>query len=559
MERCKDHDKTWANTTDDVAPEQLEEYLKHAETCDYHAHQLMAEDEQLRSVFRIARGVDSESAFLFGADLERAIKNQKRQSAFWAKEVSKKEVPFTHLVLRNAGKEIACFGEFFQLQKHEGTHWLNVEAGLQILGVLDVEPSDEVLLGYYPLSNVRHAGEQFLRLNDDYVVALEVTELGFHTFQIQFRCVSDCKSVSIGEESTDPCQLLAGPEALPGNAAHGFSREGNSVVTRIWNLCAAAGDQIRRSSLGLMNSVNPFYEQSRRNQSDVDVSNRMSRDDRFYAFIISYTSRSRSQIRRVCLQKKWLKLSGVFAFLVLATSGYGFYGLTQQAAHLRIEHENQRLRAEIDKERQALQYLNNRVGAVEETSRRLAQASVTLLDEQNGSGQGGPSNPVNDIGTLEAMEKNIQNFEVSVFARQGIQRISEDTPNVWPVKGTLDSGFGGRKNPFGGAPYEFHSGQDIDAPHGTPITITASGIVVFVGWQHGYGRLVVIDHGAGISSRYGHLSEIDVALGQNVRKDDCIGLVGSTGRSTGPHLHYEIRIDNTPVNPLHFLLSDRSN
>src|SRR5216684_6875200 len=99
----------------------------------------------------------------------------------------------------------------------------------------------------------------------------------------------------------------------------------------------------------------------------------MTRDDRFYAFIVARTSRSRAHIRRICVHKRWLKASAVGLFVVACGLVYGFYGLTQQAAHLRIEHENSRLRAENDKQRQALQNLNNRVDAVEDTSRKLAE------------------------------------------------------------------------------------------------------------------------------------------------------------------------------------------
>ena len=109
--------------------------------------------------------------------------------------------------------------------------------------------------------------------------------------------------------------------------------------------------------------------------------------------------------------------------------------------------------------------------------------------------------------------------------------------------------------PLAASSYEFHSGQDIDARTGDPVVAGASGKVTFVGWQNGYGQLVVIDHGGGLTTRYGHLSHIDVAQDQTVERSEFIGRVGSTGRSTGPHLHYEIRINDEPVNPLQYLLT----
>lgn len=281
----------------------------------------------------------------------------------------------------------------------------------------------------------------------------------------------------------------------------------------------------------------------------------MVRDERFYAFIISYTSRSRSQIRRICLHKKWLKLSAVFVVILLGSASYGFYGLTQQAAHLQIEKENQRLRAETDRQRQELNELNQRVEAVEDTSRKLAEKSgVVNTDDSNSHGAGGPAIPLN-AAALATLENKMSRLEQELSAQEAVLRERGFTPSIWPVDGKLESGFGGRHNPFGGSSYGFHDGQDIDAPPGAPVVAGAKGTVSFVGWQHGYGRLVVIDHGGGLTTRYGHLSEFDVEQGHEVARGEFIGRVGSTGRSTGPHLHYEVRINDTPVNPLQFLMT----
>ncbi len=280
----------------------------------------------------------------------------------------------------------------------------------------------------------------------------------------------------------------------------------------------------------------------------------MVRDDRFYAFIISYTSRSRSQIRRICLHKKWLKVSAAVAFLILGAALYGLYGLTQQSAHFRIEIENQRLRAETERQRQELNELNHRVEAVEDTSRKLAEKSgVVNNNEANLHGAGGPAVPLNAAG-LAALEGKMNRLEQDLRAHEAVLRERGFTPSIWPVDGKLESGFGGRRNPFGGSSYELHTGQDIVAAWGRPVVAGAKGTVAFVGWQNGYGRLVVIDHGGGLTTRYGHLSEADVVQGQEVGRGEFIGRVGSTGRSTGPHLHYEVRINDEPVDPLQYLL-----
>lgn len=281
----------------------------------------------------------------------------------------------------------------------------------------------------------------------------------------------------------------------------------------------------------------------------------MARDDRFYAFIIAHTPHPSSRIRRFCVEKRSLRVLAFVGFILLCGSIYGFYGLTQQAAHLRTEVENHWLRTENDRQRRELNELNSRVEAVEDTSRKLAEKSG-LIAEAGLPGTGGPSLPL-DADSFAALENKMVNLERSMSAHESVLRDRGYTPTVWPVVGKLESGFGGRGNPFGGGSYEFHSGQDIDAAWGDPVVAGASGKVTFVGWQNGYGQLVVVDHGGGLTTRYGHLSHIGVTQGQTVVRSQFIGRVGSTGRSTGPHLHYEVRFNDEPVNPLQYLLMSR--
>lgn len=279
----------------------------------------------------------------------------------------------------------------------------------------------------------------------------------------------------------------------------------------------------------------------------------MAKDDRFYAFIIAHTPHPNARIRRFCVEKRSLKILAVLTFVLFCASVYGFYGLTQQAVHLRTEAENQRLRAENSRQRQELNQLNNRVEAVEDTSRKLAEKSG-VVEEPVSSGSGGPELPLDEEG-LAALAGKMAHLERNIHVYERVLRERGYTPTVWPVMGKLEGGFGGRRNPFGGSSYEFHSGQDIEAASGAPVVSGASGQVSFVGWQNGYGQLIVIDHGGGLSTRYGHLSRIDVAPGQTLTRGQLIGSVGSTGRSTGPHLHYEVRINDQPVNPLQYLLT----
>lgn len=126
-------------------------------------------------------------------------------------------------------------------------------------------------------------------------------------------------------------------------------------------------------------------------------------------------------------------------------------------------------------------------------------------------------------------------------------------PTLWPVQGRITASFGERIDPFSGEG-AFHRGVDISSEIGTPIIAPADGVVQFADLMNGYGRTILVDHGNGVSTLYGHLSGFAVSSGQQVHRGDTLGFVGQSGRSTGPHLHYEVRIFNTPVNPHKYLV-----
>ncbi len=128
------------------------------------------------------------------------------------------------------------------------------------------------------------------------------------------------------------------------------------------------------------------------------------------------------------------------------------------------------------------------------------------------------------------------------------------TPSIRPVKGVITSLFGYRKSPFTGKK-DFHSGLDISNRKGTEIVATADGKISFAGKKTHYGNIVIIDHGFGKSTRYAHLNKIRVKRGQKVKRGDVIATLGNTGRSTGPHLHYEVRLNGTPVNPMKYIFN----
>lgn len=154
--------------------------------------------------------------------------------------------------------------------------------------------------------------------------------------------------------------------------------------------------------------------------------------------------------------------------------------------------------------------------------------------------------------TLKTVLSDTAGQQVREMQQLSKQYQASNYPSIWPVNGTITSNFGYRGNPIGGGT-GFHEGVDIAVDYGTPVRVTASGKVTMAGWVDGYGNLVEVDHGGGFVTRYGHNSMLLVVVGQEVKTGDIISLAGSTGRSTGPHVHYEVRVNGTPTDPMLFL------
>jgi len=167
------------------------------------------------------------------------------------------------------------------------------------------------------------------------------------------------------------------------------------------------------------------------------------------------------------------------------------------------------------------------------------------------------SSPENTFGMLRdllgILETRLQTVRYGVERRQAL---ANATPSIWPVAGWLSSTFGDRPDPFDGD-QNFHPGIDISADRGTPIYATADGTVESASYSGNYGNLIVVGHGFGIATRYGHLSRYAVRSGQIVKRGDLIGYVGSTGRSTSSHLHYEVTLNGHLINPLRLLAERR--
>lgn len=201
-------------------------------------------------------------------------------------------------------------------------------------------------------------------------------------------------------------------------------------------------------------------------------------------------------------------------------------------------------------------------------------ANLDLQEPQDPSmAAGGPQPDAREINMYleESLKQQIQRVHWEMEELQMLAEIQErnaykverffdsqrslltSTPTIWPVRGWITSSFGQRISPFTGM-LQMHEGLDIAARPGTPVKASAEGVVIYSGWKSDFGKLVTIDHGYGYRTRYAHMSNIYVKNGQRVRRGDTIGSVGNTGRSTGPHLHYEVKVRGLPVNPKTYLL-----
>ncbi|HVY18967.1 MAG TPA: peptidoglycan DD-metalloendopeptidase family protein [Bauldia sp.] len=165
---------------------------------------------------------------------------------------------------------------------------------------------------------------------------------------------------------------------------------------------------------------------------------------------------------------------------------------------------------------------------------------------------GGPLVEIDEDADPETFRTNVDLIAGEIDRYGTIRRIAGQLPLARPMNSPITSGYGARLDPFLGRP-AMHTGVDFRAALGSYARATAGGTVITAEYTGGYGNMVEIDHGNGITTRYGHLSEIDVVVGQVVAKDAIIGRTGSTGRSTGPHLHYEVRVDGAAIDPMTYI------
>lgn len=288
---------------------------------------------------------------------------------------------------------------------------------------------------------------------------------------------------------------------------------------------------------------------------------------------------------------KKLKIFGGAAavLLILSISLAGWAGYSTNALHT----ENELYRSQLKMADEKMQALENKAKTVEKISGQLQELVRTnggTVPENTGMGTGGiggastvpdiaktagnkkeddekiavsetPGELLKEMRRLdERLDKQIRLVVAlrSEFMNQAYGAVSSvvnptaETPNIWPVAGPISSYYGYRTSP-GGIGSTFHEGVDIAGDYGTPISATAAGTVTKAGWVGGYGYLVEVRHADGIVTRYGHNSAVLVYEGQHVDQGSMIALMGSTGNSTGPHCHYEVRIHGEAVDPIYFL------
>ncbi|RKH27671.1 M23 family metallopeptidase [Corallococcus sicarius] len=288
-------------------------------------------------------------------------------------------------------------------------------------------------------------------------------------------------------------------------------------------------------------------------------------------------------VKRYTIQRSWLVQVGMGLMLVAglaAGASIHYLQVAADASENRIlREENLTLRSQLKSVRERIEHIGSTLDRVERFDQKLR--AVTLLsDPQRNLAMGptepeaGTAAPATDtqftqltttdtpkvlLGRLDRLSAEATRQELSL---QDLQAYFQDqksllasTPSVWPARGWVTSDFGQRLDPYT-ADRVTHAGLDIAAPHGKEVTAPSDGTVVFAGLEGGYGNVLVIDHGYGIKTRYGHLSKILVKAGDRVKRGVIVAAVGNTGRSTGPHLHYEVRVNGVPQNPRKFILEE---
>jgi murein DD-endopeptidase MepM/ murein hydrolase activator NlpD len=282
-------------------------------------------------------------------------------------------------------------------------------------------------------------------------------------------------------------------------------------------------------------------------------------------------------VRKFHLPHRWLTRGGAIAAAVvlvgLVTAGHYFSLLGVGSENRVLKEENAQLRSQILLVQEKVAHISATLDRVERFDAKLRTAVTQLQDPERNLAIGpvgkpdepgipGPAPAAQE--NLSALPARLATLETEASRQEGslreLQEYFDDqksllasTPSLWPARGWVTSDFGVRLDPYT-AERMMHRGLDIATAQGQPVHSPSDGTVVFAGTEGGYGKVLVIDHGYGVKTRYGHLSEIFVRLGERVKRGARVAAVGNTGRSTGPHLHYEVRVNGIPENPRKFIL-----
>ncbi len=295
-------------------------------------------------------------------------------------------------------------------------------------------------------------------------------------------------------------------------------------------------------------------------------------------FTVIVVSDHSQAVRKFRVPRRWLQnlsWGGLGLGLVaLLTIGHYVTLLGASGENSVLKEENAQLRSQVLLVQEKVAHISATLDRVERFDAKLRTAVTSLQDPERNLAIGPVGSPGPDVlpaGPAPAAEQNftglpgrLGSLETEASRQeQSLQELQEyfddqrsllaSTPSIWPVRGWVTSDFGTRLDPYS-ADRQMHEGLDIASPHGQPVQAPSDGVVVFNGVEGGYGKVLVIDHGYGVKTRYGHLSEIFVKLGDRVKRGEKVAAVGNTGKSTGPHLHYEVRVNGVPENPRKFIL-----
>ncbi len=284
---------------------------------------------------------------------------------------------------------------------------------------------------------------------------------------------------------------------------------------------------------------------------------------RLYTFIVA--SHADAKLWRLSLHYPVLLATGVFAVIGVITAGVAaFHYGTMVFKVVDYNHllaENDSFRSQNHDYRIRTAQLGEKIDFLETTARKLMVLSGMNSDKSVG-GIGGFSKESFEeplpasAGTPESIDRytkdattlEVRYRKVEEYISQRVL-VESTTPNIMPLRGYVTGGVGRRADPFNAAVTDMHTGMDISAPYGTKVYAPADGTIIYSGAREGYGNIVVIDHKFGFTTRYGHLSKFNVQIGQRVSRHDIIGYVGTSGRTTGPHLHFEIWQYNRFLDP----------